>query len=96
MSEPFLGQIQIWAGNFAPRGWAFCNGALLPIASQNFGAKDHDRVREALFLGVYAAILVWMKFGQVVNFGLAVLFLFGFGLLEAFLRLRKSSFWRKP
>ena len=32
MSEPFLGQIQIWGGNFAPRGWAFCNGALLPIA----------------------------------------------------------------
>ena len=32
MSEPFIGQIQIWAGNFAPRGWAFCNGALLPIA----------------------------------------------------------------
>ena len=32
MSEPFVGQIQIWGGNFAPRGWAFCNGALLPIA----------------------------------------------------------------
>lgn len=32
MSDPFIGQIQIWAGNFAPRGWAFCNGQLLPIA----------------------------------------------------------------
>ena len=32
MSEPFIGQIQIWGGNFAPRGWAFCNGTLLPIA----------------------------------------------------------------
>jgi microcystin-dependent protein len=32
MSDPFIGQIQIWGGNFAPRGWAFCNGALLPIA----------------------------------------------------------------
>ena len=32
MSEPFIGQIQIWGGNFAPRGWAFCTGALLPIA----------------------------------------------------------------
>jgi microcystin-dependent protein len=31
MSEPFLGQITIFAGNFAPRGWAFCNGQILPI-----------------------------------------------------------------
>jgi hypothetical protein len=53
-------------------------------------------VREALFIGVYAAMLIWMQFGQVVNFGLAVLFLLGFVLLEAFLRLRESSYWRKP
>lgn len=32
MSEPFLGQIQTFAFNFAPRGWALCNGQLLPIA----------------------------------------------------------------
>lgn len=32
--EPFLGQIQAFGFNFAPRGWAFCNGQLLPI-SQN-------------------------------------------------------------
>jgi microcystin-dependent protein len=32
MSEPFLAEIRIFAGNFAPRGWAFCNGQLLPIA----------------------------------------------------------------
>lgn len=34
MSEPFTAEIRIFAGNFAPRGWAFCNGQLLPI-SQN-------------------------------------------------------------
>ena len=34
MSEPFLGQISIVGFNFAPRGWAHCNGQLLPI-SQN-------------------------------------------------------------
>lgn len=34
MSEPFVAEIRIFAGNFAPRGWAFCNGQLLPI-SQN-------------------------------------------------------------
>jgi microcystin-dependent protein len=32
MSEPFIGQITIFGGNFAPRGWAFCNGQLLSIA----------------------------------------------------------------
>jgi microcystin-dependent protein len=32
MSEPFIGQIQIFGFNFAPRGWAFCDGQLLPIA----------------------------------------------------------------
>jgi microcystin-dependent protein len=29
--EPTLGEIRIFAGNFAPRAWAFCNGQLLPI-----------------------------------------------------------------
>ncbi|AXQ29313.1 phage tail protein [Solimonas sp. K1W22B-7] len=32
MSEPFLGMISIFGFNFAPRGWAFCNGQILPIA----------------------------------------------------------------
>jgi microcystin-dependent protein len=34
VSEPFLGEIVMFGGNFAPRGWAFCNGQLLSI-SQN-------------------------------------------------------------
>lgn len=33
MSEPFLAEIRMFAGNFAPRGWAFCYGQLLPIAT---------------------------------------------------------------
>jgi microcystin-dependent protein len=32
MSEPFIAEIRIFAGNFAPRSWAFCDGQLLPIA----------------------------------------------------------------
>jgi microcystin-dependent protein len=32
MASPFLGQISIVGFNFAARGWAFCNGQLLPIA----------------------------------------------------------------
>jgi microcystin-dependent protein len=30
--EPFLGQIMLFAGNFAVRGWALCDGQLLPIS----------------------------------------------------------------
>ncbi|MCA9706732.1 MAG: phage tail protein [Myxococcales bacterium] len=33
--EPFIGQIIMFAGNFAPRGWALCNGQLLAIASNS-------------------------------------------------------------
>ena len=32
MSDPFIAEIRIFAGNFAPRGWAMCDGQLLPIA----------------------------------------------------------------
>lgn len=34
MSEPFVGEIRMFAGNFAPLGWAFCDGQLLAV-SQN-------------------------------------------------------------
>lgn len=31
-ADPFIGEITMFAGNFAPRGWAKCDGQLLPIA----------------------------------------------------------------
>ncbi len=34
MSSPFVAEIRIFAGNFAPKGWAMCNGQIMPI-SQN-------------------------------------------------------------
>ena len=34
MAEPFIGEIRMFAANFPPRGWAFCDGQLLAI-SQN-------------------------------------------------------------
>ncbi len=34
MTQPFIGEIQLFGFNFNPRGWAFANGAILPI-SQN-------------------------------------------------------------
>lgn len=35
MSEPFLGEIRMFAGNFAPRGWAFCDGQLLAVSTND-------------------------------------------------------------
>jgi len=32
MSQPYVGEIRIFAGNFAPAGWMFCDGQLLPIS----------------------------------------------------------------
>src|SRR6185503_1847735 len=34
MAQPFIGEIRMFAGNFAPAGWAFASGQLMPI-SQN-------------------------------------------------------------
>jgi microcystin-dependent protein len=31
LAEPFLGQVSLYSFNFAPKGWAQCNGQLLPI-----------------------------------------------------------------
>jgi microcystin-dependent protein len=32
MAQPYVGEIRIFAGNFAPAGWHFCDGTLLPIS----------------------------------------------------------------
>ena len=34
MAQPYVGEIRMFAGNFAPAGWMFCDGQLLPL-SQN-------------------------------------------------------------
>jgi microcystin-dependent protein len=31
MSDPFIGEVKLFSLNFAPKGWALCNGQLLPI-----------------------------------------------------------------
>lgn len=31
--EPFVGEIRVFSGNFAPRGWALCNGQVMTISS---------------------------------------------------------------
>ena len=32
MAQPYVGEIRMFAGNFAPAGWNFCDGSLLPIS----------------------------------------------------------------
>ena len=35
MSQPYIGEIRMFGGSFAPAGWAFCNGQLLPISEND-------------------------------------------------------------
>ena len=35
MSQPFVGEIRMFAGNFAPTGWAFCNGQQMAISEND-------------------------------------------------------------
>lgn len=35
MAQPYIGEIRMFAGNFAPAGWHFCDGALMPISEND-------------------------------------------------------------
>jgi microcystin-dependent protein len=35
MSSPYIGEIRMFGGNFAPSGWAFCEGQLMPISEND-------------------------------------------------------------
>ena len=35
MSNPYIGEIRMFAGNFAPAGWAFCDGQTIPISEND-------------------------------------------------------------
>jgi microcystin-dependent protein len=35
MGQPYVGEIRMFGGNFAPAGWAFCNGQLIPISEND-------------------------------------------------------------
>jgi microcystin-dependent protein len=35
MSNPYIGEIRMFGGNFAPAGWAFCDGQLVPISEND-------------------------------------------------------------
>jgi len=80
-----------------------CTGLALPVAvtlNRRFLSDPPPEpkvvVRQSLWFGIYAALMIWLNFGQVVSFGFAVLFLVGFTGVEVFLRLRERSRWRRP
>ena len=35
MAQPYIGELRMFAGSFAPAGWAFCNGQLIPISEND-------------------------------------------------------------
>jgi microcystin-dependent protein len=35
MGDPYIGEIRMFAGSFAPVGWAFCNGQQMPISEND-------------------------------------------------------------
>ena len=59
-------------------------------------ANTRVMVRQALWVGVYGATMVWLNYGQVISFNLALIFLVGFMAIEVFLRLWERSQWQRP
>lgn len=58
MAQPYLGEIRMFAGNFAPAGWMFCEGQLLPISENEtlfnligttYGGDGQSTIRAARF-----------------------------------------------
>ena len=48
-------------------------------------------IREALWVGIYIDLLIWLRFGKVLNFALAVFLLAGIAAIEILLRLRERN-----
>jgi len=59
-------------------------------------ANARVMVRQALWIGAYGATMVWLNYGQVISFNLALIFLVGFMAIEVFLRLWERSQWQRP
>jgi hypothetical protein len=59
-------------------------------------ASARVMVRQALWVGIFAATLLWLNYGQVLSFSLAMIFFVGFMAIEVFLRLWERSQWRRP
>lgn len=51
-------------------------------------------LRQAIWVGVFGDIVVWLKLGRILNPTLVVFIATGFGLIEFLLRLRERSRWK--
>jgi hypothetical protein len=51
-------------------------------------------VRQAVWVGIYIPILLWLRIGRLVNPSLAILLAAGLILIEWLLRLRERSVWK--
>lgn len=78
-----------------------CTGLALPVTAylnRRFPSIPPPTpavvVRQALWIGIYIPILLWLRIGRLVNFSLAILLAAGFILIEWLLRLRERSSWK--
>jgi hypothetical protein len=75
-------------------------GTALPVVvflNRRFPSDPPARVqvilRQALWVGIYAATLAWLQFGRVFTFALALFIALGLAAIEWFLRLRERTRW---
>ena len=48
MSQPFIGEIRMFGGTFAPVGWALCAGQLMPISENDVLFESLHEVHAAI------------------------------------------------
>lgn len=53
-------------------------------------------VREALWVGAYADVMLWLQFGKALNFALAAFIAIGLIAIELLIRLREKNTWTPP
>ena len=69
MADPFVGEIRMFAGNFAPQGWALCDGQLLAVA-QTLGQSEGCTLllqREAVIFSGNDVIDLTAKLSEAYN-----------------------------
>jgi hypothetical protein len=57
-------------------------------------ADESVIVREAIWIGFYACLALWLKGGEVLNLVLALALALGFAIVEVLLRVREISLWK--
>jgi hypothetical protein len=57
MSNPFVAEIRIFGFNFAPTGWALCNGQILPISQNTAPSFDQPWLRSRLCGNMFSSEL---------------------------------------